>query len=38
MGFRLSAIATFNKLAKLQATLVRNYDLPTRLLADGGEV
>ena len=27
-----------NKLAKLQATLFRNYDLPTHLLADGGEV
>ena len=27
-----------NKLAKLQATLVRNYDLPTDRLTDGGEV
>ena len=28
----------FNKLAKLQATLVRNYDSPTDRLADRGEV
>ena len=27
-----------NKLASLEATLVRNYDLLTHWLADGGEV